>query len=77
MEQAVSEGEREAEALRARIAELEHENAELSARANRAIADAQEQTYWLARWQIDLGSVASRPGGARLLGLLRRLAPRR
>jgi hypothetical protein len=67
----------ERESLLARIAELEAENAALAARTNARVAAAQEQTYWLHRWQIDLASVAARPSGARVLGLLRRIAPRR
>ena len=67
----------EREALLARIAELESENAALAARTNAEVAAAQEQTYWLQRWQVDIDSVAARPAGARVLALLRRVAPRR
>jgi hypothetical protein len=67
----------EAEALRARITELEAENAEIAARTAATIAAAQERTYWLQRWQVNLDAVLARPGGERLLRLLGRLAPRR
>ena len=67
----------EAEALRARIAELEAENSELAARTAAAIASAQQQTYWLQRWQVNLDAILARPGGERFLRLLGRLAPRR
>jgi hypothetical protein len=67
----------EAEALRARIAELEAENAEIAARTAATIAAAQERTYWLQRWQVNLDAVLARPGGERFLRLLGRLAPRR
>ena len=67
----------ERSALLARIAELEAENAELAASAARTIAAAQEQTYWLQRWQVDITSLAAKPWGARVLRLLRRIAPLR
>ena len=70
-------GQSEAEALHARIAALEAENAELAAKTAAAIATAQEQTYWLQRWQVNLDAVLARPGGERFLRLLGRLAPRR
>ena len=37
-------------ALQARVEQLERENAELAARANAAIAAAQDRAYWLDRW---------------------------
>jgi hypothetical protein len=49
--------EAEIERLRARVRELENELAEVSAWANRAVADAQERTYWLDRWQLDLNGL--------------------
>jgi hypothetical protein len=67
----------EADELRARISELERENAELAARAATAIASAQAQTYWVQRWAFDLEAIAAKPGGARALRLLSKLAPRR
>jgi|tagenome__1003787_1003787.scaffolds.fasta_scaffold20263222_2 hypothetical protein len=72
-----SQGSSERESLLERIAELEAENAELAARAAATIAAAQEQTYWLQRWQVDITSLAAKPWGARMLRLLRRIAPLR
>lgn len=60
----------EAETLRARIAALEAELVEVSARAHAVVAAAQEQTYWLDRWHVDLNEVMRRPGAKELrLGL--------
>ena len=64
-------------ALLARIAELEAQNAELAASANRRIAEAQERSYWLARWQVDIERVEARPWAANVLALLGRIAPSR
>jgi hypothetical protein len=52
----------EIQALRARLERLEAENAELSARANAAIAAAQDRAYWLDRWHLDLNALMQRPG---------------
>ena len=52
----------EIQALRDRLERLEAENAELAARANAAIAKAQERTYWLDRWHLDLNALMRRPG---------------
>jgi hypothetical protein len=54
--------EQEIATLRARVAELEQENLELQARANRAVAAAQERAYWLDRWHLDLNALMERPG---------------
>ena len=54
----------ELEALRARVAELERERAEQIARANAAVAAAQERAYWLDRWHVDLNALMERPGAA-------------
>jgi hypothetical protein len=43
--------------LRRRIAELERELAEQTARANAAIAAAEDRSYWLDRMRIDLNAV--------------------
>jgi hypothetical protein len=45
------------EALRARIDALEQELVERTARANAAVAAAQERSYWLDRWKLDLNAV--------------------
>ena len=60
---AALEQQAEVEALRARVAELEHELAERTERANAAVAAAEDRLYWLDRWRIDPNRVmATRPG---------------
>jgi hypothetical protein len=61
----------ELEALRARIAELERERAEEIARASAAVAAAQQRTYWLDRWHLDLNALMKRPGARELRAALR------
>ena len=56
----------EIEALRARVERLEAENAELAARANAAVAAAQDRVYWLDRWGIDLNALMRRRGAERV-----------
>jgi hypothetical protein len=51
---------RELEALRARVAELEDELHERTARANAAVAAAQERSYWLDRFRVDLNALMRR-----------------
>jgi hypothetical protein len=51
----------EVERLRARVDELERELAERTAKAEAAVAAAQDRSYWLDRTQIDLNSVMRRP----------------
>ena len=51
----------EIETLRARVAELERELAEQSARTNELVARAQERTYWLDRLGLDLDRVMKKP----------------
>ena len=62
----------ELEALRARVEQLERENHELQARANRAIAAAQERAYWLDRWHLDLNALMRRRGADEVRGAVRR-----
>jgi hypothetical protein len=52
----------EIESLRARIVALEAELVEVSARSHAAVAAAQDQTYWLDRWHVDLNELMRRPG---------------
>lgn len=54
--------ERDAELarLRARVAELEAELAEQAARTERIVAAAQQRTYWLDRWHVDLDALMRR-----------------
>jgi hypothetical protein len=61
----------EVDLLRARIAELEAELVEISARSNAAVAEAQAQTYWLERWHVDLNELMLRPGAEELRLTLR------
>ena len=65
----------EIEAFRARIAALEHENAEIAARANAAVARAQEKAYWLDRWGLDLNALMRRRGAAQLRAAVRGVRP--
>jgi hypothetical protein len=51
----------EVDELRRRVAELERELAERSARANAAVAAAEDRSYWLDRMRIDLNAVMRRP----------------
>jgi hypothetical protein len=65
-------GERsdEVEALRERVAALEGELADRAARTNDALAAAQDRTYWLDRWHLDLNAVMRRPAMVRLWKLM-------
>jgi cell division septum initiation protein DivIVA len=53
----------ENERLRARVAELERQLGEQAARANAAIAAAQDRAYWLDRARIDLNQVMAGRAG--------------
>lgn len=59
--------------LRARVASLEQELVQTHARANAAIAAAQERVYWLDRWHLDLNALMQRPGAAEFRGFVRAL----
>jgi hypothetical protein len=61
----------EIEALRARVEALERENAELAARANAAIAAAQDRLYWLDRWGLDLNALMRRRGASEFRATVR------
>jgi len=61
----------EIERLRARIEALEAELLEVQARANAAVAAAQEQSYWLERWHVDLNALMRKPGAAQFRAGLR------
>ena len=63
----------EIEVLRRRLAQLEAENAELAARANAAVAAAQDKTYWLDRWGLDLNRLMERKGAEELRTVVRGL----
>lgn len=62
----------ELETLRARVAELERELAERTARANAAIAAAQDRNYWLDRWHIDLNKVMATRSGQTVFMIAKR-----
>ena len=61
----------ELERLRERIAALEAELVEVQARANAAVAAAQEKAYWLERWHVDLNRLMTKRGAAEFRALLR------
>ncbi|MGB2711561.1 MAG: hypothetical protein WBC33_08585 [Conexibacter sp.] len=61
----------EIERLRTRVAALEQELVEQAERANRAVAAAQERTYWLDRWHLDLNALMRKPGAAQARGAFR------
>ncbi len=63
----------ELEALRKRIDLLEREQHERTARANAQLAAAQDRSYWLDRWGVDLNSVMRRRGAGELRAALRAL----
>jgi hypothetical protein len=63
--------EDEVSELRLRVAALERENVELAARANAAVATAQERVYWLDRWGLDLNALMRRRGAAELRAAVR------
>lgn len=53
------------------LAAIEREHVEQLARAHAALAAAQDRSYWLDRWGVDLNALMRRPGAARLRALLR------
>jgi hypothetical protein len=63
----------EIERLRARVAELERELVEHAERTGRIVAAAQERTYWLDRWHLDLNALMRKPGAAQARRLIRAL----
>jgi hypothetical protein len=60
----------ELEALRARVDDLERERFDQAARANAAIAAAQDRVYWLDRWGLDLNALMRRRGAAQFRATL-------
>jgi hypothetical protein len=62
----------ELEELRARILALETELLGLEASANCAVAEAQEKTYWLDRWRIDINAIMDRNATRHVLAATRR-----
>ena len=57
--------------LSRRLDELERERAEQVAKANAALAAAQDRSYWLDRWGVDLNRLMRRPGASELLTAMR------
>ncbi|MDP9434293.1 MAG: hypothetical protein M3P93_03505 [Actinomycetota bacterium] len=66
----MSSGDEVAE-LRARVAQLERELADQAARANAAVAAAEDRAYWLDRWHVDLNALMRRRGASELRAALR------
>ena len=60
----------DAEALRARLEELERERHNQTARANAALAAAQDRNYWLDRWNVDLNALMRRRGARQARAVL-------
>jgi hypothetical protein len=58
-------------ATRDRLEQLERQHAEEIARANAALAAAQDRSYWLDRWQLDLNALMRRRGASELRAALR------
>jgi SAM-dependent methyltransferase len=54
----------ELESLRERIDALEREHAEHTRKANAALAAAQDKSYWLERWHLDLNELMRRRGAS-------------
>ena len=63
----------EVEALRLQLAEQERDHAERIRRANAALAAAQDRSYWLERWQVDLNELMRRPGASEARAAVRAL----
>jgi hypothetical protein len=56
-----------------RLEELDRQRVEQLAKANEALAAAQDKSYWLDRWHVDLNAVMARRGAAELRALVRAL----
>jgi hypothetical protein len=63
--------ETQARQLRERVEALEREHVDQIARANAALAAAQDKSYWLDRWGVDLNALMRRPGASELLTAMR------
>ena len=61
----------EIDRLKAQVAALERELVDHAAQANDALASAQERTYWLDRWNLDLNALMAKRGAAELRGAVR------
>jgi hypothetical protein len=67
----VEHEEAEIERLRARIAELEAELVEVQAWANEVVGEAQDRTYWMDRWHVDLNEIMRHRTADRVRAVLR------
>jgi SAM-dependent methyltransferase len=72
-EPGIEDAESELTALRRRVDALERERHERIARANEALAAAQDRAYWLDRWNLDLNALMRRRGAGELRAALRAL----
>ena len=63
----------EASGSQDRLEALERQHREQIARANAALAAAQDRSYWLDRWNVDLNAVMRRRGASELRAGLRAL----
>ena len=66
-----SDAERQLHAARSRVDALERAQHERIARANEALAAAQDRAYWLDRWNLDLNALMRRRGAAELRAAFR------
>jgi hypothetical protein len=66
-----AEHEQEIARLRERVASLECQLLETESWANRVVAEAQDRTYWLDRFHVDLDALARRIGTDRVERLAR------
>jgi hypothetical protein len=54
-----------------RLAAIESEHVEQLAKAHAALAAAQDRSYWLDRWGLDLNALMRRPAAGRVRAALR------
>jgi len=59
------------ERLRAQVAALQSQLADVQDSANRAVAQWQERAYWLDRWHLDLNALMRRRGAAEVRAAVR------
>lgn len=70
-EPSAQQGERaEVERLQARVDQLERELAERTAKAEAAVAAAQDRSYWVDRLDLDLNAVMRHPVARAMFGLV-------
>jgi hypothetical protein len=66
-------GDAQVRSLQERLDALERERALEIARANDALAAAQDRSYWLDRWGLDLNALMRRRGASELVTTMRAL----